>query len=75
MQASAISRMGAEVTQHNANLQQIAMSFPTDHGGSSVYVYDFGGAFSKVNSFYMPFLSHILVSFRFTNIALRLFLT
>ena len=40
--------MGAEVTQHNKLLQQLSSSFPGNYSGSSVYVYDFGAAFSKV---------------------------
>ena len=47
MQAPAIQKMGAEVTQHNNLLQQIATSFPSNHSGSSVYVYDFGAAFTQ----------------------------
>ncbi len=40
--------MAAQVTQHNKLLQQLSTSFPGNNSGSSVYVYDFGAAFSKV---------------------------
>ena len=48
MQASAISKMGAEVTQHNKLLLQLAQSFPASHNGATVHTYDFGAAFSQV---------------------------
>ena len=53
LQAAAIQRMGAQTTQHNRLLQQLSSSFPGNHSGSSVYVYDFGAAFSKVLSLQM----------------------
>ena len=45
MQAAAICKMGAEVTQHNKLLQQLATSFPASHTGSSVHTWEFGAAF------------------------------
>ena len=49
MQASAISKMGAEVTQHNKLLLQLAKSFPASHSGATVYTYDFGAAFDQAS--------------------------
>ena len=40
--------MGAEIRQHNLALRQMAVSFPVTHQGSSVYLFDFGTAFSQV---------------------------
>ena len=49
MQASAIAKMEAEVTQHNKLLLQLAQSFPASHSGASVHTYDFGAAFSQAS--------------------------
>jgi hypothetical protein len=50
MQASAISKLGAEVKKHNTLLPELAKTFPSNHPGSRVYVYDFGAALSQVRS-------------------------
>ena len=47
VQASAIAEMGAQVTQHNKLLLQLAQSFPGSHSGATVHTYDFGAAFSQ----------------------------
>ena len=42
VQAAAISKVAAEIIQHNQLLLQLAKSFPANHNGSSVYTWDFG---------------------------------
>ena len=49
VQAPAIAKMGAEVTQHNKLLLQLAKSFPASHSGATVYTYDFGAAFDQAS--------------------------
>ena len=49
-QTSAITKMGAEVTQHNKLLLQLAQSFPSNHSGATVNTYDFGSAFSQASN-------------------------
>ena len=49
VQGSAIKEMGAQVTQHNKVLLQLAQTFPAGHSGATVHTYDFGAAFSQAS--------------------------